>query len=199
MTREPRAEDPGDVKLAATSEGLGLTAPEAGRFGLMIERIGYVFAAAIVLAALILIFEIFMRYALNRPTQWVHETSIFLCATAFIYGGLFCASRNSHIRVVLIYDALPPGWRRALDVWIYTVSAVASIFFAWASWMIVRTAFWTPSGAFRMESTGSAWNPPTPAILKGFLFVVMIGLSIQFLILAFNHARRPKSGFRSKN
>ncbi len=198
MTREPRDEGVADARLRATSEGFGLTAPEAGRFGLVIERIGYFFASAIVLAALILIFEIFMRYGLNKPTQWVHETSIFLSAIAFLYGGLFCASRNSHIRVVLIYDALSPRFRRAFDVIIYLVSAVSSIFFAWASWLVVKMAFWAPSGAFRMETTGSAWNPPTPAILKGFLFVVMIGLSIQFLILAFNHAKRSHSADGSK-
>jgi TRAP-type C4-dicarboxylate transport system permease small subunit len=193
MTREPRADDDADTRLRATSEGFGPTAPEAGRFGLVIERIGYIFASAIVLAALILIFEIFMRYALNRPTQWVHETSIFLSAIAFLYGGLFCASRNSHIRVVLIYDALSPRIRRAFDVIIYLISAVSSIIFAWASWLVVKMAFWNPSGDFRMETTGSAWNPPTPAILKGFLFLVMIGLSIQFLILAYNHAKRSHS------
>ncbi|MBS1302629.1 TRAP transporter small permease [Loktanella sp. SALINAS62] len=198
MSREPLAKGVADTRLSATSEGVGLTAPEAGRFGIVIERIGYVFATAIVLAALILIYEIFMRYVLNSPTQWVHETSIFLCAIAFLYGGLFCASRNSHIRVVLIYDVLPPRLRRAFDVVIYLVSAVSALFFAYAAWLVVRLAFWTPTGAFRMETSGSAWNPPTPAILKGFLFVIMVGLAIQFLILAYNHARRTHSADGSK-
>ncbi len=198
MTREPRAEGVADPLLNATIEGVGLTAPEAGRFGLVIERIGYVFATAIVLAALILIYEIFMRYVLGSPTRWVHEASIFLCAIAFLYGGLFCASRNSHIRVVLIYDILPPRLRRAFDVVIYITSAISALFFAYAAWLVVKLAFWTPSGVFRMETTGSAWNPPTPAILKGFLFLVMIGLAIQFLILAFNHARRTHSADGSK-
>jgi TRAP-type C4-dicarboxylate transport system permease small subunit len=184
--------------LSATSEGVGLTAPEAGRFGIMIERIGYVFATAIVLAALVLIYEIFMRYVLGSPTQWVHETSIFLCSIAFLYGGLFCASRNSHIRVVLIYDFLPPRLRRIFDVVIYITSMISALFFAYAAWLVAKLAFFTPSGAFRMETTGSAWNPPTPAIIKGFLLVVMIGLAIQFMILAFNHARRTHSADGSK-
>lgn len=198
MTREPRAKGVADPTLSATSEGVGLTAPEAGRFGLMIERIGYVFATAIVLAALVLIYEIFMRYVLGSPTQWVHETSIFLCSIAFLYGGLFCASRNSHIRVVLIYDFLPPRLRRVFDVVIYITSMISALFFAYAAWLVAKLAFFTPSGAFRMETTGSAWNPPTPAIIKGFLLVVMIGLAIQFLILAFNHARRTHSADGSK-
>ena len=45
-----------------------------------------------------------------------------------------------------------------------------------------------------MEGTGSAWNPPTPALLKGFLFIVMIILAVQFVVLAVNHARRARRG-----
>ncbi|BDA83627.1 hypothetical protein Sa4125_11690 [Aureimonas sp. SA4125] len=193
MTRDPVAVEGDDPDLRATSEGTGDTVPEAGALGRGIEWIGYIFAAAIVASAAALLFEIFMRYVLNSPTNWVHETSIFLCAIAFIYGGLFCAARDSHIRVVLIYDALGPRLRVVFDVIIYIISAISAAFFAWASWLMVATSFWNPNGTFHMEGTGSAWNPPTPALLKGFLLIVMIVLSIQFIVLAVNHARRRGS------
>lgn len=182
-----------DPDLRATSEGVGTPLSEAGRLGRLVERGGYVFAVAIVATVVILLIEVFMRYVLDNPTFWVHETSIFLCGLAFIYGGLYCASRDSHIRVVLVYDWLSPGWRRIFDVVIYLVSAAAALFFAWASWLMVERAFWAPDGRFRMEGTGSAWNPPTPALLKGFLFVIMIVLTVQFVILAVNHARRVRN------
>lgn len=197
MARDPEAEDELGTNLAATSEeGRSRPVPEAGMLGRVVEAGGVIFAAAIVASAAILLFEIFMRYVLDSPTNWVHEASIFLCAIAFAYGGLFCAARNSHIRVVLIYDALGPRLRRVFDVVIYLVSAVSAAFFAWASWLMVKTSFWNPSGEFHLEGTGSAWNPPTPALLKGFLFVVMIILAVQFLVLAFNHARRSSRGSR---
>ncbi|WMS44574.1 TRAP transporter small permease [Acuticoccus sp. MNP-M23] len=192
MTRDPIAVDGPDPDLSATSEGTGAPVPEAGILGRGIEWGGYIFASAIVLSAAILLFEIFMRYVLDSPTNWVHEASIFLCAISFIYGGLFCAARNSHIRVVLIYDALGPRFRKIFDVVIYLISAISAAFFAWASWLMVKTSFWTPTGDFHMEGTGSAWNPPTPALLKGFLLFVMIILAVQFLVLAVNHARRAR-------
>lgn len=196
MTGDPIADGELDTDLRATSEGIGDSGPvpEAGVLGRLIQSGGYVFAAAIVLAAAILLYEIFMRYVLASPTNWVHESSIFLCAIAFIYGGLFCAARNSHIRVVLIYDALGPRLRTVFDVVIYVASAISAAFFAWASWLMVKTSFWSPSGELHLEGTGTAWNPPTPALLKGFLFIVMIVLAIQFLVLAFNHARRARRG-----
>lgn len=190
MTDDPVSTGGDDPDLKSTSEGVGTTTRESGILGDWVERGGYLFAAGIVVAALILLLEVFLRYVFNNPTLWVHETSIFLCGSAFIYGGLYCAARDSHIRVVLIYDSLTPRWRRTFDVAIYLVSAGAAIFFAWASWLMVERAFWAPDGRFRMEGTGSAWNPPTPALLKGFLFIIMIVLAIQFIILAVNNMRR---------
>ena len=134
----------------------------------------------------------FLRYALNSPTIWAHETTVFLCGMAFVFGGLYCTSRNSHIRVVLIYDILPPGLRRIFDILISISCAIASGFFAYAAWHMVTRAVWTPSGEIRLETTGSAWSPPTPALVKIFIFVTMVLLVVQFLIFAVNYARRAK-------
>ena len=166
-------------------------APEAGRLGRIIDKGGNLFAAGIVLAAGILLLEVFLRYIFNSPTLWAHETTTFLCGLAFLYGGLYCVARNSHIRVVLIYDSISPRARRVLNVVISIMSLIASGFFAFASWIMVSKAFWTPTGAFRMETSGSAWNPPTPALVKGFLLLILILMAIQFLILAFNYLRAP--------
>ena len=113
MAREDETRN--EIDLAATSEGVGHALPEAGLLGRLVDRGGYVFAVGIVAAAVILLMEVFLRYVFNRPTIWAHETTTFLCGIAFVYGGLYCASRNSHIRVVLIYDHLSPYWRRVMD------------------------------------------------------------------------------------
>jgi len=164
--------------------------PEAGALGRLIDKIGYLFAVGIVAAALILLAEVFLRYLFNSPTLWAHETTIFLCSVAFIFGGLYCTCHNKHIRVVLIYDHLSPRLRRGADVLISISCALASGFFAYASWNMVKRAVMTPSGQIRLETTGSAWSSPTPALIKVFILVVMALLVVQFLILALNYARR---------
>jgi len=168
----------------------GKAIPEAGLLGNILDKLGIVFAVGIFLAMLILIQEVVLRYVFNAPTIWAHETTIFLVAVAFIYGGLYCTARNSHIRVVLIYDAVPPSVRRVLDVIISLVSAMASAFFAWAAWLMVQRAIFRPDGSVRFESTGSAWDPPFPALIKLSLLAVMSVMALQFLILAYNHARK---------
>ncbi|MEM8957559.1 MAG: TRAP transporter small permease subunit [Pseudomonadota bacterium] len=165
---------------------------EAGRLGRAINAGGLIFAIGILCAAAILINEVFLRYVFNAPTIWAHETTIFICGLAFIYGGLYCAARDQHIRVVLIYDFVPPRVRRALDIVISLANAAAAGMFAWAAWSMVQRALFRPDGTVWIERSGSAWDPVYPGFLKVALFVVMIALCLQFLILALNYARGRK-------
>ncbi|NVP57486.1 TRAP transporter small permease subunit [Mycoplana rhizolycopersici] len=184
-------ENPEAVAVEAVIGNVIATAvPEAGLLGRIVDKTGYVFAIGIVAAAFILLTEVFLRYLFNAPTIWAHETTVFLCGISFIFGGLYCTCRNTHIRVVLLYDHFPPRVRRIADILISLVSALASGFFAYAAYHMVERAVVTPSGEIRLETTGSAWSPPTPALVKIFILVVMILLVVQFLILAVNYAKR---------
>ncbi len=164
--------------------------PHSGALGRIINAIGIVFAIGILISAGILVIEIFLRYALNAPTIWAHETVIFLTASAFVYGGLYVVARNTHIRVVLIYDYLPKPIRRYFDIAISMICFLASGMFAWAAWKGVERAIWTPAGDFRLETSGSAWNPPTPGLLKVFLLFILIIMTVQFLILTIAYFKK---------
>ena len=163
---------------------------EAGQLGRWIDKGGILFAFGIVVAAAILLTEVFLRYVFNAPTFWAHETTTFLCGIAFLYGGLYCTARNSHIRVVLIYDSLSPYWRRMMNVVISVVSFIACLFFIYAATIMAEKALYTPQGDFRLERSGSAWNPPSPASLKVLLLIILVLMAVQFLILAYNHFKR---------
>lgn len=163
--------------------------PYAGALGRNINAGGAVFALLLVASAGILIVEIVMRYVFNAPTIWAHETVIFISGTSFVYGGLYAVARNQHIRIVVIYGQIPPGIRRRVDVVISFVSFLATAMFAWAAWQGVKRALWNPAGDIRFERSGSAWNPPFPALLKVFLLIVLLVMAVQFLILTVNHFR----------
>jgi len=181
-----------DESAARAREDNSGAIPEAGWLGRMINAGGIVFALGIVAAMLILIQEVILRYVFNAPTIWAHETTIFLCGLAFLYGGLYCTARNRHIRVVLIYDALGPRLRRIFDVVISLVSAATSMMFAWAAWLMVGRAAFRPDGSFRLERSGSAWDPVYPGLMKIFLLIVLALMAVQFLVLAWNYARGRK-------
>lgn len=135
-------------------------------------------------------YEVVMRYLFNAPTFWVHETTTALAAVCFAFGGAYCVAIDKHIRVVLIYDTVSPNIRRWLDVCISLIGCASCSLMSWAAWGLVAKAFWMPSGDFRMETSGSAWNPPTPAIVKAVLFVMLCIMAVQFLLQAIRHVRR---------
>jgi C4-dicarboxylate transporter, DctQ subunit len=167
----------------------GAPIAEAGWLGRAIDRAGIVFAIGIIIAMLILIQEVVLRYFFNRPTIWAHETTVFLSGLAFIFGGLYCTARDRHIRVVLIYDILGPRMRRAFDVAISIICGLSAAMFTWAAWIMVSRAAFTPTGDFRLERSGSAWDPVYPGAIKIFLMLVLGIMTVQFAILAVNYAR----------
>lgn len=159
------------------------------RFGAIILKLGPPFAAMFILSMVILNFEVVMRYAFDRPTIWVHETTIFICAICFVFGGLHSVTRDGHIRVVLLYDYVSERVRCWLDVFIYTVCGAATAMFSIALWPTVVKSFWTPTGEFRLITSGSAWNPPFPTLLRVFLFVTLVAMTIQFLLFVIRRVR----------
>ena len=186
----PAASEP----LSENDRRLAHVPPESGRLGRAIDRLGLVFALGFVVSMAILIFEIVMRYVFGAPTLWAHETTIFICAINFCFGGLYAAAKDRHIRVVLIYDAVPKRVHRWLDVAISLACAFSAGFFAYAATLMVEKAVFRPDGSIRLEGTGSAWNPPTPALIKVFLLIVLVALCVQFLVLAWNHATKRRGG-----
>lgn len=152
--------------------------------------LGRLVAIAFLLVTVFTFFEVVMRYAFNAPTQWVHETTIAMTAVCFAFGGAYCLAIDKHIRVVLIYDALSPHARRWLDVVISIVGCAACLLMAYAAWTLAYEAFYMPTGAFRLETSGSAWNPPTPAIVKAVLFVMLCVMAMQFALQTIRHLSR---------
>lgn len=169
---------------------------QSGFLGRWIDRLALSPAMGLVVAMLILIQEVILRYVFGNPTNWAHETTVFLCAISFIYGGLLCTSRDRHIRVVLVYDILPPAARRVADFLISAVCAISAGAFAWAAWQMVKRSAWRPDGSFHLETSGSAWNPAFPGVLKILLMVALIVMAVQFVILAINYARGQGMGAR---
>ncbi len=174
---EPRQAAPGD-------------GPDGGIIKKAVTALGLPFSMIYVAAMAILIYEIVMRYVFHAPTLWVHETTTFLSAVGLIFGGLYCVSLDRHIRIVVLYDAVGPRVRRWLDLFIYGACTVSAAAFAYAAWKMAEKSIFTPSGTFRLETSGTAWNAPYPALLKLFLCAVLVVMALQFLLLFVNKLRR---------
>ncbi|MFV0334408.1 MAG: TRAP transporter small permease subunit [Tropicimonas sp.] len=129
------------------------------------------------LAMAISVFEVFMRYALNSPTSWVHETTVLLIAIIFALGGPIALARNKHIRVRFIYDAAGPRARYWLDLFNGLLTLVFTGGMTYAAWLMFWTATHNPMGAIQLERSGTSWNPPFPATIKT---VILIAVALMF-------------------
>lgn len=169
-----------------------IAAPEAPQDALsaVMMPFGRLFGCAFLLVTAFSFFEVVMRYGFNAPTEWAHETTTAMTALCFMFGGVYCLATDRHIRVVLIYDFVSLRVRRIMDVVISIVGAASTGLMAWASWPLAYKSFYRPTGEFRLETTGTAWNPPTPAIVKTFLFLMLCVMCVQFALQAIRHIRR---------
>ncbi|AXS39766.1 TRAP transporter small permease [Breoghania sp. L-A4] len=148
---------------------------------------------AIFIAFGVSVFEVISRYVFDSPTFWAHETTTFLIAAIFLIGGPIALARNKHIRVRMIYDSVSPRGRRWLDI---LNSIIAMVFFAglgYAGATMSWKATHTPTGDFHFEGTGTAWNPPTPALLKITIFLCVCLMFIQTLLHLIKAIRRDVS------
>lgn len=153
-----------------------------------------VFAWAIFAAFAVTVIEVVARYVFDSPTFWAHETTTFLIAGIFLVGGPIALARDKHIRVRMIYDAVTPARRRWLDI---VNSLIALVFFAglsYAAWIMSSKSWFTPTGDLRLEGTGTAWNPPTPALLKAMVLICCAVMFIQTLLHLIAAIRRRTSG-----
>jgi len=51
------------------------------------DRMGKIVAFLVYPVMLVLVYEVVMRYAFNKPTIWAHETSCMLYGAHFVLGG----------------------------------------------------------------------------------------------------------------
>jgi len=132
--------------------------------------------------AIVSTYEIVMRYVFDDPTTWVHETATFIGASLFIFGGLYAFASDKHVRVVLIYDAVSERTQCWLRILHHLLGLGFSGMMLYAGWTMARKAVFTPWGALRLETSGSAWNPPFPAYLKVFILVAFAVLTLQLVL-----------------
>jgi len=164
--------------------------PALNQLDRFILSLGKGMSLLFLVSAVIIMIEIIARYVFNSPTIWVHETTTLLCAICFIYGGSHCLARNGHIRIGLLYDVVPGKVRRGLDIFIAFMGIVYSLVMAAAAWIMMRNALFAPWGEFRMETSGSAWDPPLPAIVKTAIFLMLALMLVQFVLHFISHIRR---------
>jgi TRAP-type mannitol/chloroaromatic compound transport system permease small subunit len=151
--------------------------------------IGRLLSWLFLFTVLISFYEILMRYLFNAPTMWVHETASFLGGALFLFGGAYALANNTHVRVVLVYDHVSDKARRYLNLFHHICGLLFSALLIFGAWRMTENSWFAPWGDLRLETSGSAWNPPFPALLKGMVLLTVCVLFCQFVLHLINEVR----------
>ena len=83
--------------------------------------VGKLFAWTVVVLTLLISWEVFSRYVLNRPHAWVLDAQIMLYGTLFMFAGAYTLSKSGHVRGDVLYGFFRPRTQAAIDLTLYIV------------------------------------------------------------------------------
>jgi TRAP-type mannitol/chloroaromatic compound transport system permease small subunit len=97
--------------------------------------VGKAFAWLIVVLMLLVVAEVFKRYALNAPTAWVFDASNMLYGTLFMMGGAYTLCQDGHVRGDFLYGNFKPRTQASIDLVLYIAFFLPGIAaLTWAGW-----------------------------------------------------------------
>jgi TRAP-type C4-dicarboxylate transport system permease small subunit len=141
------------------------------------ERLCYLYLVAVVITA----YEVVLRYVVNAPTSWAFELTILLCAICYLVSGGYVTAQRKHIAITALHDVLPARVRWWLDLVAMLTGILAMGLLVWSAW---RPAVQAVS---IVERTGSAWNSPSPAIIKPLIAIGAGLIVLQLLAHLWRH------------
>lgn len=127
------------------------------RFLYFIDRLsawtGKAFAWCIVILTFSTCYEVFVRYALNKPTTWAFDMSVQMHGALFMMAGAYALSQDAHVRGDVLYRLLSKKTQAALDLTLYIVflgpAAFALIYYGYGfaadSWFYKEVSWSSPS------------------------------------------------------
>jgi TRAP-type mannitol/chloroaromatic compound transport system permease small subunit len=98
--------------------------------------IGKTFAWCAVGLTLLISWEVFSRYVLNRPHAWVLDAQIMLYGTMFMTAGAYTLSKNGHVRGDVLYGFFQPRTQAIVDLTLYILFFLPGIVaLTYAGWV----------------------------------------------------------------
>ena len=140
--------------------------------GFLGNAASYLFLIIVAISA----FEVFMRYAVEQPTVWVHELSVALAATCFVIGGPYVHRQRRHITISYVFEKMSPRLQDRARLLSSLLALVFLVFLTYATtlqgWQALQHG----------EMTGTALNWPIPAYLKSLFAVCAAVMTLQTAI-----------------
>jgi len=136
------------------------------------ELTGRIVCYLIIFVFGLVVFDVFMRYALNAPTVWANEIATYMYGGFAALGGAYTLRYGGHVRVDALYNLLSSRRKATIDV------CTAAGFFLFVAVLVWVGGSRALSATLRFERSGSfPFNPP----LWPFLWVLPVGAALMGL------------------
>ena len=125
----------------------------------------------------VMLYEVFLRYALEAPTLWANELTLWIGGFVFLCSGFYGMQQRSHIRIFLLYDAVSRPLQRTFDViWtaLLVLFAFLLVFGSFKQVFLIKFYKW--------EMFGTAFDPPIPATIQPAVLVIIVLVAIQAVV-----------------
>lgn len=139
--------------------------------------IGRVTMMLVVLLTSVMLYEVFLRYVLERPTLWANELSLWLAGFVFLMSGLYAMQQRSHIRIFLLYDVCPRWVQRVFDCITTLLIVLFAFFLVYGSYKQVFE-----NKLYKWETFGTAFDPPIPATLQPLVLIIITLVAVQAVL-----------------
>ena len=157
-------------------------------------RLGDYAAIAFLFAFALTTYEVFMRYFFSAPTFWTLEVALMTSGVAYLLSGPQATALNTHIRIELFIERMPPPLRLWFDRLADLMTAAFGAIIVYSGWLLARPLM---EG---IERTGSALNSPAPTIIKMIIPIAGMLICIQSLIrLVESVSRQSEDQKRGQN
>ena len=139
--------------------------------------VGRVTMMLIITMTCVMLYEVFLRYAVEKPTRWANELTLWIAGFVFLLSGLYAMQQRSHIRIFLLYDVVPRWMQHIFDtIWVFLL-AVFAFFMVFGSYkQIFVTKF------YKWEMFGTAFDPPIPATIQPMILIMIVLIATQAIL-----------------
>ena len=118
--------------------------------------VGQLFSWLIITLTLLISWEVFSRYVMERPHAWAFDVMIMMYGTLFMMAGAYTLSKNGHVRGDVLYGFFPPRLQAGLDLILFIAFFVPGVIaLVWAGYVYAGESW-----AINEHSNITADGPP---------------------------------------
>jgi C4-dicarboxylate transporter DctQ subunit len=141
------------------------------------DYFGWLGAALIFLLALLLGYDVIMRYVFNKPTSWVLDISQLLQAALAFTTASYVLKSGRHVNMNMVTQYVSPKWQRRLFLISNTMTMIGCGWMSILSWSLFTKSYKIKEAAYGIDIPLYPWK-----ILVAFCFL-MISLQCLSLIV----------------